>query len=227
MLEHILDILAPHYCVGCTNEGNLLCLYCKEMVIDSAPSACLFCWQPVQITGVCGPCSVRTGISAAWAAALLEDPFKKLVHSYKFERTRAAKDEFVKLMVDRLPYNFTTDIVVNIPTIASHQRQRGYDHALLLSTGVAGRIKSRHTQPLVRDSTTVQLGKSQRERFKQAEKMFKLRGNVDISGKSVLLVDDVMTTGATLQAAAKKMHEAGASQVYALVAAREPLEQMQ
>ena len=109
-----------------------------------------------------------------------------------------------------------------MPTVRAHIRERGYDHALRLARYVAN---SRHLpleQPLQRVTTTVQRGADRKQRLMQAETAFRvaipLRDNIPY-----LLLDDVVTTGATLQFAAKTLKSAGATTIWAAAVARQPL----
>lgn len=114
-------------------------------------------------------------------------------------------------------------IVVPVPTIPSHIRQRGYDHTALIARRFA-KVKSLPYQKLIeRVSYTKQRGASRKQRFEQASQAFTVKKR--LSEDSVyLLIDDVITTGATAQYAAEALLAAGASEVWVGVIARQPLD---
>ena len=114
-------------------------------------------------------------------------------------------------------------MVVPVPTVRAHVRERGYDHALLIAKSIAARRGLGCKVLLGRRINTRQRGAGRRERFRQAGEAFTLR-TTHIPAK-VLLVDDVVTTGATLHFTAKILKDAGVQTVFAAVIAKQPLDQ--
>jgi predicted amidophosphoribosyltransferase len=112
---------------------------------------------------------------------------------------------------------------VPIPTITPHIRERGYDHTLLVARFVAHKRKLPLTPLLSRQTNTMQRGASKSLRRKQAAHAFMLRGYIDPS-LTYLLLDDIVTTGATLDAAAKMLKEAGAKHVWVAAVAYQTLD---
>lgn len=115
-----------------------------------------------------------------------------------------------------LPYLDETWVIVPIPTAPARIRTRGYDQALLLARALAATRKLPYRRLLTRQSSARQLGANRRTRQAQAAHLFTA---ADATGKKILLVDDVCTTGATLKAAATALRQAGATEVAAAVAA--------
>jgi predicted amidophosphoribosyltransferase len=113
--------------------------------------------------------------------------------------------------------------VVPVPTISPHIRERGYDHTLLIARHVARRRKLRLTPLLARQTNTMQRGASKSVRQKQAAQAFMLNGLVDPT-LTYLLLDDIVTTGATLDAAAKMLKAAGAKHVWVAAVAYQTLD---
>jgi len=115
-------------------------------------------------------------------------------------------------------------VVVPLPTIAKHVRQRGFDHTLLLAQHLAVAKRWRCDQILTRRTNTVQVGTKARERMIQASKTYTLNKPVK-SDVYYLLLDDVWTTGASMRSAAKILSEAGATMVGgAVVAMSKPVD---
>ena len=122
---------------------------------------------------------------------------------------------FLALLPDEL-------VVVAVPTTGTHQRLRGFDHSRLLAQTIAKKLNKPFKPALHRHGTTRQVGSTRQLRLKQLKGTFYVPSyKVDqVVGNSVLLLDDVMTTGATVEEAVRALKVAGAKRVYALVLAK-------
>lgn len=147
-----------------------------------------------------------------------------LINRFKFEYARAAYVPLGDVMLAALPQLPERTIVVPVPTVRSHIRQRGYDHTLLLARYIAEKQHLVLERPLLRRMATVQRGATRKARIAQAKEAFEVRTSLE---KEVpyLLVDDVVTTGSTLRYAAEAMRSAGAAVVWAAAVARQPLDE--
>lgn len=119
------------------------------------------------------------------------------------------------------------DAIVPVPSSADRFKKRGYDHVLLLATSLEKELGIPVASVLLRKSggpsgggfTQSQTAKSARERLAGLSGSYKIRPGVDVSGQRVVLLDDIVTTGATLYTCAQALYEAGAKEVIALVLA--------
>ncbi|HET8884026.1 MAG TPA: phosphoribosyltransferase family protein [Candidatus Saccharimonadales bacterium] len=148
---------------------------------------------------------------------------QRLIGGYKFKNMYNAYQPLSALLLDRLDQLPATTIVVPVPTVASHIRERGYDHTLLLAKQVAAQRHLSLQQVVTRVTSAKQRDASRRRRIAQAKVAFKVTSKIDPAA-SYLLIDDVVTTGATIKYAAKALRQAGASQVWVAVIARQPLD---
>ncbi|HTJ73654.1 MAG TPA: hypothetical protein VL481_03625 [Verrucomicrobiae bacterium] len=114
-------------------------------------------------------------------------------------------------------------VIVPLPTVASHVRVRGYDHTLLIAKGVAKAQRLRLEKALYRRTSTTQRGEGRKTRQRQAKEAFGVKGTLN-SAATYLLIDDVVTTGATLQCGAKALKDAGAGEVWVAALAYHPLD---
>jgi ComF family protein len=222
MIDTVLAFLAPHHCCSCGKVGSLLCNDCKYDIVSDPSTICIVCKKPAGERGICKDC--RPHYERAWTVAERTGPLEQLIDLYKFERAKAAYYPITDLLHTRLPELPEGTVIVPIPTIAPHIRERGYDHTLLIARELArqrGLPLAKHL--LVRRTTTSQRGASKLVRKKQAEQAFVLSGTVDPS-ITYLLVDDIVTTGATLDAAAKLLKDAGAKDVWVAVVAYQTLD---
>lgn len=112
-------------------------------------------------------------------------------------------------------------MVGSVPTVPSHIRQRGYDHAGLLAKHLARVRQLPYASLLVRKTTDRQVGATRRQRHAQAIAAFGVKTGAPIP-RAVLLFDDVITTGSTIEAAARQLKNAGVETVYAAAIAFEP-----
>jgi ComF family protein len=159
----------------------------------------------------------------AWFVGYRRDSLQRLVGLYKFERVRSAYRTVGELLTDVVPDLPPEAIVVPVPTVASHVRERGYDHTLLIARYFARQRGLRLSRPLRRSTHTKQRQASANTRDAQAKLAFKVEGMIE-NNVPYLLVDDIMTTGATLKYAAKALKGAGATQVWVAVVARQTLD---
>jgi ComF family protein len=147
---------------------------------------------------------------------------KVLVKELKFSGRRGAAKEIAALMP--APPEVSTSILVPIPTATSRVRERGFDHALELTKMYARLHDLPYQQLLARTTQKRQLGASRKNRIANVSDAFRLADNpsLDLRATTIILIDDVATTGATLQEAAKVLKMAGAANIKAVVFARTP-----
>jgi ComF family protein len=215
LIEELFNILAPHECVGCRKEGSLLCYDCG-LALSSIPPRCYLCQRWDTASNTCQACKRRTPIHSLWAIAKYERAAKELLHKLKFERSRAAANPIARLMAERVPTG-SNMIVTHIPTSSVRARQRGYDQAALIAKALARQLGCPYVPCLARSGQHRQVGQSREIRKKQMDGVFRAVGSDVFANKHVLLVDDVLTTGATCEAAARVLRRAGAKRVSAAV----------
>lgn len=221
MIDAAISILAPHACVSCNKTGSLLCPGCTTDLIESRVPICIGCGKPSQ-NGICSACEPDWPVSRALLFGDRAGVLKILIDEYKFSHKRAASRELASLLGTLLPYA-SDAVIVPVPTIGRHIRERGYDHMALLARRVARRNHLRYAPLLVRDTDTVQHGASKHDRLAQAAEAFAATGPVD-SGRVYIVIDDITTTGASLKAAARVLRSAGARHIWVAALARQPLE---
>ena len=215
------NALAPHYCCSCGRIGAILCASCKYDIVSEPYEACILCNKLAKITGnLCNTC--KSSFSHAWVVGNREGALKEVIDVYKFERARQAHTHLASLLDATLPVLPPDIALVPIPTITKHIRARGYDHMELITRELASKRGLAHTTALRRATTTVQQGANRRKRQEQARAAFAACG-VEV-GKRYLLIDDISTTGFTLEYAARVLREAGATDVWVAVIASQPLE---
>lgn len=220
MVERGLQIIAPHPCFGCGKVGAILCDDCKYDITHEPFVGCILCGKP----NAFGICRIHDSpIDRAFTIGTRSGVLEDVINQLKFHRVKGAARPLAELLHEQLP-SFSENVeIVPIPTVRSHVRQRGYDQVELIVQHFA----SLRTMPVchylerMTNATQHVVGKD--ERLVQAEKAFSLKECEGIYGKTVLLIDDIVTTGATLQSAATLLKNAGAT-VWVATLAYQPLD---
>jgi len=220
LVEKIISILAPHSCLVCEAEGSLLCAWCRPDAILPTPSKCYRCHTQTVDFEVCEKCRRHSRLSNVWVSTSYDGVAKNLVMLLKFERVRTAASLIAEHIAETLPHFADDVIITHVPTATSRRRARGYDQAELIAKLLARRLKKSHAALLLRSGQTRQVGAKRKERLTQLDGAFLGTKPYLLKNKHVLLVDDIVTTGATLEAATKILKESGAKRVYGAVFAQ-------
>ena len=222
MIDDILQIIAPHHCYGCGKIGTLLCDNCKYDITSEPFSLCFACSSQLAGTsGICSQCHVN--YERAWCVGPRHDSLEKLIDAYKFANVRSGYRPLSQLIDSTLPSLPDDTRIVPIPTVSAHIRQRGYDHTLLIAKYLAKKRGLRLFTGLQRATSTKQRDSGRRQRTEQAKRAFVCNKQLDENGV-YLLIDDVVTTGATMKFAAKTLQNAGAGAVWAASISRQTLD---
>lgn len=161
------------------------------------------------------------GFDAAYSFGAYEGTLRELIHLFKYGRIRTLAGPLGDLLAAAIPRDQRFDAIVPVPLHWRRQWRRGFNQSALLAEAVARRYGVRIT-PAVRRirATTIQAGLSNAKRRANVAGAFRVRRKRDVEGRRVLLVDDVMTTGATASACAAALKRAGARYVALLTVAR-------
>lgn len=229
-----LDLLFPRSCAGCGGgvhgEGRYLCWECMaEFIMVRAPY-CKLCGDPVEgrvdHEYVCYNCSsTAVYFDCARSAARYERVLRRALQDFKYRGALWLRDDLVSLLEACFHAQYAAadmDVVCYVPIHPLKQRQRGYNQAYSLARGLARRLAlPLLTRCLVRvRATPTQTHLTARQRAINVKGAFGVLRGGKVRGLRCLLVDDVMTTGATVNACSQALKEAGASTVNVLTVAR-------
>lgn len=220
-----LDLLFPRWCLGCGREGELICPSCCHALPKLLPPLCPRCGKPQASGIVCPACvSSQPEIDGICSPFRFEGVMRKAIHQLKYSNLRTIAGPLAELLNGFLATNpMPAEALVPVPLHRKRERERGYNQSHLLSREL-GRlanlpvvadclIRERHTPPQARTTTVA-------ERKSNVADAFTCRDH-RLAGKQVLLIDDVATSGATLDECATALKASGVSSVWGLVLARE------
>lgn len=220
-----LAALFPARCLGCGRRGVSFCPACWAALPRLQPPLCPRCSRPERSGTRCRDCQ-RAGpaLRAVRAACSYSGAVGLGVRRLKYSQERHLVEPLAALLTECLAARpVTADLLLPVPLDAARARDRGYNQAALLAAPVAATLGV----PVVPDAlrriraTRPQVGLSARERRANVRGAFTCPEPAAVAGRRVLLVDDVMTTGATLEACAEALVAAGAAGVWGLVVARD------
>jgi predicted amidophosphoribosyltransferase len=203
LLQVAAGIIAPPLCAacgrGCRPEA-ILCTRCSRGLAAARPVA------------AGGP----QGIDRAWSSAPHDGVARALVSALKFRRLLPAAEVMAERIDWLVPAHLLGGAIVAVPAAAPRRRRRGFDPAAELAGALAARLELEVVPCLVRRGPGHQLGRARAERIRHPPRI----EAVAAAPRSVLLIDDVLTTGATLSACAQALRAAGAKRIVAVTFTR-------
>ncbi len=224
----IIDIflagLAPYNCLGCGVEGKLICGGCRAG-LPAVSERCYRCYAPSPASLTCNDCLTLSSPQSVRVVTIYKGVAKDILWKLKSGGAQAAAREMASLLLPLTKPNADTAIstptlVVHLPTATTRVRQRGYDQARLLARALARQARLSYADVLTRSGQSNQVGATRAERLVQLDGAFRVNSAWQVRGAHILLVDDVLTTGASFEAATKALRQAGAAQVDAIAFAR-------
>ena len=219
IIEHIISYLAPHACISCRTEGPLLCQQCIG-ALPNAQHDCYRCGATTATSGICADCRPKTPLASVTARTTYQGLAKDLLWKLKFDRAVAAAVPIALACAAIAPTASSDLIITHVPTATNRVRQRGYDQSWHVARNVAKYLGKPAYPLLGRVGTARQVGADAATRKTQLGNAFRPRNSRHTANAHILLIDDVITTGASLEAAANILHSAGASRIDALVFAQ-------
>ncbi len=234
-LEPVVGLLFPPVCRICESsrarpDCGLICELCLEGINEVEPPYCETCGLPFEGSLTtdfeCANCrEMELHFDFARSAVKANDLVLEVIHRYKYSHELW----FEPLLVDWLVQLAQTiegvgemDLIVPVPLHPLKLREREFNQAERLAVGLADAtglpVKGRALKRVLLTSTQTSL--SRKKRMQNVRRAFQVAAHKGIAGKAVLLVDDVLTTGATTSACAQALKKAGASRVVVLTAVR-------
>lgn len=220
-----LDLIFPKFCLGCGKEANWFCRTCQREILYVKTQVCPGCGRISKAGKFCLKCSKPKGLTGIIVACYFEEgPIRELIHNFKYNHILELGEFLGGILADVLKENLQLKddfLIAPIPLYWLRQSARGYNQAEILAKVVSQRLKLTFGNILIKKRQTKrQVDLRGSERRKNLQNVFVLARNANIKGKTIILVDDITTTGTTLKEGAKVLRKNGARKVWGLVVAR-------
>jgi ComF family protein len=216
-VHRLIDIVLPPRCPGCGREGSALCAACRATVGRRLD-------EPVGTPIGLPSTQPDLLVQLEWCSSFT-GPARASIHALKYSGERRLAGPLGELMAARWSRSgIGGEALVPVPVHADRRRERGFDQAELLATVISRHLGLRVQRSVQRAAATqAQHGLGRQARAGNVGRAFVVpeRHAATVAGRWLVLIDDVVTTGATLSACAAALHEAGAAAVSALCLARE------
>ncbi len=219
LLDKIISVIAPFDCLACGNEGDLLCELCLPKAVIVKRPTCYRCNRLSDGGRTCVSCRSSSQLAGVSVASHYDGAIKQLVYALKYERARSAAQLAAALLTPLLN-QADFDLVVGVPSAGSRYRQRGYNQAALIAKQVAAQLAIPYSEALMRTKDIRQVGTARAQRLAQVKGIFVVSQPEMVFGSRILLVDDVVTTGATMAECAKVLKDAGVKRVWGAAVAK-------
>lgn len=219
-----VDVVFPPRCGGCERAGERFCAACLADLCFLPTPVCDWCGYPLPPTGVCANCfgQARGALAGLRSVAFFEGPLQHALHRLKYRRDVILADTLARLLADAWAQGAVAgDLVTPVPLSAERLRERGYNQAGLLARGFAELARLESAPEALRKvrHTPSQVGLTAEQRRANVQAAYQA-SPAAVAGRSVILVDDVCTTGATLIAGADALVAAGARSVWGFTLGR-------
>jgi len=223
--EKVVDFFFPRRCIGCGKVGDFLCVDCRQKLPRILKPICKKCGKPESSGTLCSACwGQKTEIDGIRSVFRFEGIIRQAIHDLKYRNLKSISGCLAMLIADYLQDNpVHGGVLVPVPLHSQRLRERGYNQSGLLVRELGKLI----VLPVIDDSlcrlkdslpqartTTID------ERRKNVKEAFACQGE-ELKEKNVILIDDVCTSGATLEACAVALKAGGAISVWGLTLARE------
>ncbi len=219
-----LDLLFPLRCLGCRREGSLICPSCCQSLPRIKQPFCQGCGTPLTEGNLCPTCiSHPLAIAGIRSVFLFGGTVRLAIHQFKYRYLKAMAAPLAQLLADYWrSYPLPGEVLVPVPLHRKRLRERGYNQAALLARAMSkltGLPVVEGSLLRIRDTVTQARTASAAERRSNVRDAFACPQ--ELHGEKMLLIDDVCTTGATLDACAMALKAAGAGSVWGLTVASE------
>lgn len=227
-LDFILDLLFPKFCFGCKKEGLYICQDCARQIQINHYSFCPTCKNK---TSHLQKCSFHKTYAKFFLSPFSYDNamIKNLIHSFKYEFVKSIGPELARFMIQSLEKSNLSDhkpanelIIIPVPLHKKRLAWRGFNQSEILAREISKNLgvrlsldlkRGKHTKPQIEMADI-------KERAENIKGAFICEGSKRIKGKTAILIDDMITTGATIEECARILKKSGVKEVWALTVAK-------
>jgi len=221
-LNKLLDIFFPKKCLGCGQANTYFCLACFNQIKLNPNDNCFFCKKPTIQGNICIECKKQTYLDKIITATEYT-LVKNLIKKFKYQYIKELNEPLSQLLIESIKEISKNVIIIPIPLHKIRQRKRGFNQAELLAKNVSKYFnvpmyvnilkRNKHTEPQANIKNT-------EKRKENLKNVFEIENKELIKNKTIIIIDDVITTGATIIQAAKILEENKAKEIYGLMVAK-------
>ncbi len=224
-----LDTLFPRYCVGCGASDFAICDKCRELVIEVKQQQCIKCRVISKMGATCSKCRPDVSIKQTLVALQFGDgPVREALHWLKYHGRRDVLEALLPYLINNSDVDNILSrlsdvdtLIIPVPLHRHRRWWRGFNQSLIISQALSRQYHLTISTTLKRrDFKHTQSGLHRAERTQNVGQAFAVINADVIKGKTIILVDDIVTTGATLTACADVLKKSGAKTVIAVVLAQ-------
>ncbi len=244
LIKGLIEIIYPKNCIICKNSvktkagiDDFICLKCWGKIKKNLPPFCLCCGRHLEknnpAKNICPAC-IKTPLhfDRAFSPCIYEEIIRNLIHEFKYFGRDYLGKTLSKIMIEfireyDLPMQYI-DTVIPIPLHKTKLREREFNQAQVLSGNIAREFDKKHLLNALKRCrpTQRQAELKNSRRFENINNSFSFDPRHSVQGENVLLVDDILTTGATASEAARILKNAGANIVFVMTLARTDLKHL-
>lgn len=218
-VERLLDFIFPPVCISCNKTGQWICSICYKKYFKRNRHECMFCRRPSKTFYTHKKCFKPTQINQCIICWHYNKLAKKIMKAFKYDYRYAISNFFVEKLYKEFRTYFPKDVIlIPVPSHPHKLKERGFNQSLVLVKRISKVMGLKYLEPLERIKESHQhAGMKRKERISD-ENPFKLKLELKekITGKNLMLIDDVCTTGTTLTQCAAQLRKANPSSVSAL-----------
>lgn len=237
ILNSVLDLFFPKKCLGCNRADTYLCQACFNKIEIINNNTCFFCGKITWQGKVCLNCAKENGLDRIISATEYKNPLiRDLIKVFKYHYVKELTNPLSEILIKAIKNNWSLSItclparqghwdllIVPIPLYGTRIRKRGFNQAELLAKEIANYFNLPLGLNILKRKipTIPQVNIKDREKRKaNIKNIFYISPEYSVKEKIIILVDDVITTGATLVEAGKVLKKSGAKEVWALTVAK-------
>lgn len=224
-----IDLIFPNICLSCGNkmekDNRYICKDCKSHLLFSDMDICPVCGSKLT-SAKCDVCANSSFLfDEARSIYPMRDEIRNMIHNFKYKdlpKVGLFFAEMAKMYIEKNQVFMDTDFVIPVPLHKVKNRIRGFNQAEIIAKGIAKLMNFTFSNKIVvrKKFTETQTKLSRSERAKNVSNAFGVKNIKKIPNKNFLIVDDVFTTGSTVNSITQSLKQNGASKVYILTAAR-------
>jgi competence protein ComFC len=226
--DDILDLIFPQHCIVCkkylSRKEKNICQSCWDNLVQLPSPFCAECRSFVEKDRKCKRCEEESGLSLVYSLGNFDESYQRLIYAFKYGQLLNLGKRLGSILGEKIKEDkrfLECDFLIPVPLHSSRKRKRGFNQSEILALAISEKIGLPVLEDVLKrkkrtkDQTTL----NAKQREENVRGAFSVKNEDRIVDKQIILVDDVMTTGATLKECARNLVEAGAKEVLGLTVA--------